>query len=240
VTLHALVVADGDVAERGSLDRAWPGWDQDVAFVVAADGGAGRASRLGRRPDLVVGDLDSLDDRALHELEAAGVPVERASSDKDESDTELAVLAAVDRGATRITIAGAFGGPRLDHGLANAWLLAHPALAGRDARLVDAHARVRLLTASDTTPVEVELDGRSGDLVTLLPFGGPATGITTRGLRYPLVGDALVPGPARGLSNVRLVDRATVSVRGGALLIVEVPIGEGGLSSLDDQPARTR
>jgi thiamine pyrophosphokinase len=239
VTLHALVVADGDVAERRSLDRAWPGWDDDVAFVVAADGGAVRASRLGRRPDLVVGDLDSLDERALRELDAAGVPIERASSDKDESDTELAVLAAVGRGATRVTIAGAFGGPRLDHGLANAWLLAHPALAGRDARLVDAHARVRLLTASDT-PVEVELEGRPGDLVTLLPFGGPATGITTHGLRYQLAGDALVPGPARGLSNVRLVDRATVSVRGGALLIVEVPIGDGGLSSLDDEPARTR
>jgi thiamine pyrophosphokinase len=227
--VHALVVADGEVADRAALDRAWPGWDDGVTLVVAADGGSLRAARVGVRPDLVVGDLDSLDEAAVHEIEAMGIPIERASSDKDESDAELAVLAAVERGATRITVVGAFGGPRLDHGLANAWLLAHPALEGRDVRLLDVGARVRLILARpDDRPAEARLDGRAGDLVTLLPFGGWARGITTVGLHYPLTDDTLVAGPARGLSNVRLADHAAVRIRDGALLIVEVPVDRSG------------
>jgi thiamine pyrophosphokinase len=195
--------------------------------VIAADGGALHASRLGRRPDRVVGDLVSLDPAALSVLEADRIPIDRAPTGKDESDTELAVLAAVARGATRVTVVGAFGGPRLDHAFANVWLLAHPVLAGRDARLLDATARVRLLSASEGG-AEALLDGRPGDLVTLLPFAGPADGIVTDGLGYPLRGESLVPGPARGLSNVRLADRAVVRLTAGRLLIIEVPVGATG------------
>ena len=229
MTLHALVVADGDVGDRAGLDAAWPGWDDAVALVVAADGGALRAERLGRTPDLVVGDLDSLDPRDLATIEHRGIPIQRAPAGKDESDTELAVLAAADRGATRITIVGAFGGPRLDHAFANAWLLAHPVLAGRDAALVSTTARVRLLAAAPAgAPASATLDGRPSDLVTLLPFGGSAEGITTEGLRYPLAGETLEPGPARGLSNERLTNRATVRLTAGRLLVIEVPVRRHG------------
>lgn len=222
---HALVVADGEVPIKGRLDVVWPGWDEGVDLVVAADGGALRAARLERPLDLVVGDLDSLAPAAIATLRTSGVPIERAPTGKDESDTELAVLAAVARGATRLTILGAFGGPRLDHAFANVWLLAHPALTGRDAILLDATTRVRLLSVmEDPTPAAATLEGRVGDLVTLLPFDGPAEGLVTDGLRYPLRGETLVPGPARGLSNVRLATRATVRLGRGRLLIVEVSV----------------
>jgi thiamine pyrophosphokinase len=224
VGLHALVVADGEVASRDALDEAWPGWDEGVAFVVAADGGAARAAALRLTPAVVVGDLDSLDPAEVERLEAARIPIERTSVDKDESDAELAVLAAIARGADRITVLGAFGGPRLDHALANVWLLSHPALRARDACLLDARGRVRLLDAT-AGPVRAMLAGRPGDLVTLLPFAGAASGITTAALRYPLAGETLEPGPARGLSNVRLESVATVELHGGRLLIIEVPAG---------------
>lgn len=222
---HALVVADGEVPGRAALEHVWPGWDEGFALVVAADGGALGATRLGRTPDLVVGDLDSLDLAALEDLRRRGVPIERSPTGKDESDTELAVLAAIRRGASRITIVGAFGGPRLDHALANVWLLAHPRLAGCEAVILDASTRVRLLVAKATgSPATAILEGRIGDIVTLLPFAGDATGITTDGLRYPLDDETLSPGPARGLSNERLTTRATVELRGGSLLILEVPV----------------
>jgi thiamine pyrophosphokinase len=222
--LHALVVADGEVPSRAVLDDAWPGWDDGVSLVVAADGGALRAAAMGLTPAVVVGDLDSLDAAEVARLEAAGIPIERTSVDKDESDAELAVLAAIARGAGRITVLGAFGGPRLDHALANVWLLSHPALRALDACLLDARVRIRLLDAT-AGPVHATLAGRIGDLVTLLPFAGAAAGITTAALRYPLASETLEPGPARGLSNVRLKAVATVEMHGGRLLVVEVPGG---------------
>jgi thiamine pyrophosphokinase len=222
-TRHALVVADGDVPSAEELDRAWPGWATDIETVIAADAGASRAIALGRPPDLVVGDLDSVDAGTLRRLKAAGVTVRRARVDKDESDAELAVLAAVEAGATRLTLLGAFGGPRLDHALANVWLLALPALVGREAVLLDGRTRVRLMQAEDDPdPARLDLRGRAGDVVTLLPFAGAAAGITTHGLRYPLAEESLVPGPARGLSNVRDDENAWVELSAGALLVIEI------------------
>ncbi len=67
----------------------------------------------------------------------------RASSDKDESDTELCILTALDRGATSIRLLGALGGSRVDHELANVALLAHPRLDGIDAAIVDGATTIR-------------------------------------------------------------------------------------------------
>ena len=230
---HALVIADGDVPARAALDAAWPGWDAGVTDVVAADGGLARARAIGLRPDILVGDLDSLDPALLAAAEADGIPVRRARTDKDESDAELALLAAIERGATRITVLGAFGGPRLDHALANLWLLAHPALASAAIVLLDAGSRAFLVQAPgpDGGPVIRGLPGPDGATITLLPFGGDVAGITTGGLAYPLRDEPLTVGPARGLSNVRTGIDATVTVRSGRLLVVESAFVPTRLSS---------
>ena len=110
--MHALVVADGDRPRREALDLAWPGWDRDVALVVAADGGARGAQALGLTVDVWVGDGDSLDAASIAQLERAGVRLLRAAVDKDESDTELAVATALELGATS-QIGRASGGERV-------------------------------------------------------------------------------------------------------------------------------
>jgi thiamine pyrophosphokinase len=221
---HALVLADGDAPTRAGLDAAWPGWDAKVDYVVAADGGAGLAPELGRAIDEWVGDGDSVGEGGLRRLRAAGVPVTLASSDKDETDTELGLLAAIASGAKRITILGAFGGPRIDHALANIHLLAHEAARGIDVDILGAGARMRLLDAGGTgdEPVAMGLPGRVGDIVSLIPLTD-ARGVTTTGLRYPLLDEALPVGPARGLSNVRDSTTAQVALRHGRLLVIEVP-----------------
>jgi thiamine pyrophosphokinase len=215
---HALVLADGSAPDGPTLDRVWPGWSDGIDRVIAADGGARHAPGLGRPIDLWVGDGDSLGEDGIAALAAAGVPIRRSPVDKDETDTELALLAALDAGARRITIAGALGGARVDHGLANVWLLDHPRLAGYDVRLLDANARIRLVG-----PGRADLGGRVGDLVSLLPFGGDATGVATEGLRYPLRNETLGSGPSRGLSNVRLASDAALTVGSGRILVVETP-----------------
>jgi thiamine pyrophosphokinase len=223
--MDALILADGDAATRTDLDLAWPGWDAHVGLVIAADGGARHASRLGVTIDAWVGDGDSLDAEGMAALLAAGVPMERASPHKDESDTELAVREAVRRGVEGIVIVGGLGGTRIDHALANIGLLGMAELAGRRTALLDARSRISLVRAPgpDGAPVTRALPGRTGDLVSLLPMGAGVVGVTTDGLAYPLADEPLPAGPARGLSNVRTSPEAAVTVRAGLLLVVEAP-----------------
>ena len=216
-TSATLVVGDGDVPPRAVLDRAWPDWAAGVQRVIGADGGATHAAALGWPPDLVVGDMDSLARPEAESLADNGVPFERWSAHKDQSDLEIALRSALARGEGRVVVLGALGGPRLDHALAAVWLLALPLARGRDVTVLDGTTRVGLLHG----PGERQLAGRRGDLVTLLPFGTPARGVRTVGLAYPLDGETLAVGPSRGLSNVRVDERATVRLEQGRLLIVE-------------------
>jgi thiamine pyrophosphokinase len=221
VSAHGVVLADGDAPSRARLDAAWPGWDAGVALVIAADGGARHALPLGLRLDRWVGDGDSIDPGDLAALAAAGVPIDRVDRDKDASDTELAVLAAVEAGVDELTIIGGLGGRRTDHALANLVLLDHAALHDRQVRLFDARAaRISLVVG----PAERDLDGHIDDIVTLVAWDGPAAGVTTRDLLYPLRDETLQPGSSRGLSNVRTAPRAGFSLRNGRLLVIETPV----------------
>jgi thiamine pyrophosphokinase len=223
--MQAIVLAGGDVASRRAIDAAWPGWLAADALVIAADGGARHAPALGLRIDRWIGDGDSTDPADLAALVAAGVSVEHVPTDKDASDTELAVGLAVDAGADEIVILGAMGGLRADHALANIGLLALPSLGGRRVVILDASVRITRLSAPDADgrPVAWSLAGRVGDIVSLLTVGDGVAGVTTRGLRYPLSDEPLPAGPARGLSNVRIEPDAAVTVRSGTLLFVESP-----------------
>ena len=223
--MKSIVLADGDPPARDRLDANWPGWSDELGLVVAADGGARHARGLGLAIDVWVGDGDSIAPDDLEALAASGVELRRVASAKDESDTELAVLTALERGATDVLVLGAFGGPRLDHGLANIGLLALPGLGDRHLALLDGTTRVTLISAPGPggESVRRELPGRVGDIVSLLPQGQGVEGVVTTGLAYPLRHEPLPAGPARGLSNVRVATDASVTIRSGLLLVVESP-----------------
>jgi thiamine pyrophosphokinase len=212
VTRAAIVLAGGDPVEP-DLRTLLP----DGAVVVAADSGLHQAELLGLRVDYVVGDLDSADPAAVERARAAGAVVERHPTDKDATDLELAFDLARDRGAVRITVVGGSGG-RLDHFLANVALLGSPRFADLeiDARLGDAYV---VVVQGGRLPRVVT--GTAGSLVTLLPVGGDASGITTIGLQYPLRGATLRPGTSRGVSNVLVGEQASVALDQGTLLVIQ-------------------
>ncbi len=214
--MRAVVVAHGDVlpSDRAVIDAN--------DYIVAADGGAFALERWKVLPHLVVGDMDSLGDAGVERMARQGIAVAKFSAAKDESDLELAVAQAIEMGATEIVLLGALGGDRLDHETANLLLLADPSYEG--VRLEARRGTLRIRPVRG--PRSLALAGPVGALVTLLPVNGDADGVTTKGLRFPLLDETLRFGRARGLSNEVASLPATVTVRKGSLLVFERPQGD--------------
>lgn len=214
-TRRALVFANGDLndgpAVQAALDAA------SGARIIAADGGARLARMCGHVPQVVVGDMDSLTSDEVDDLLARGALLERHSPAKDETDLELALLYAVRSGAQWIRILGAIGG-RIDQTLANITLLALEALADCDVRLVSGGQTLWLIG-----PGAHEIHGEPGDTLSLIPLSGDAVNIRTEGLEYPLSGETLHFGPARGVSNVLAGAVARVAFDAGRLVVVHTP-----------------
>jgi thiamine pyrophosphokinase len=216
--VKAVVIAHGDVDpdDRAHLEGA--------QLVVAADGGTLALERWGVVPQAIVGDLDSLGLERARAYEARGVVVVPYSPEKDGSDLELAIAYAVRAKADDILLLGILGGARFDHELANTLLIAADGYRGRRLRAVHGDVTVRALHAGE----QLDLGGAPGDLVTLLAVRGDAEGVRTQGLRYPLAGETLPFGAARGLSNVVVSAGASVACARGVLLVIET--GAGGVS----------
>ena len=209
---QALIFANGSLV-AGPLLRetraAMPG-----ALVIAADGGAHLARDCGLTVDVVIGDMDSIDAQTLAQLQHDGAQILRHPPDKDETDLELALKWAAASGIRCLRVFGALGS-RLDQTLANVSLLALPQLRDCDVQLIDGSQRAWLLR-----PGAHELTGAPGDTVSLLPLHGPVLGLVSDGLRWELRDEALLTGPARGISNVLGGPRASLRFSEGLLLIV--------------------
>ncbi len=212
----AVLIAGGDGVDRAVLRRL-----AAAGTVVAVDSGFDAARSAGIDVDILIGDLDSVSAEGLAAAEADGVAVERHPVDKDRTDLDLALQRVVEGGFTECAVLGG-GGGRLSHLLGNAALVA----AGR-------HAGIEIRWMVGTTEVqvarpgrEVVVEGAPGDLVSLLAAPGPASDVTTAGLRWPLDGAVLEAGSTRGVSNELTAERATVTVRQGSLLVIHEPAGE--------------
>lgn len=220
----ALIVANGNVPSRDTLEaELMRPVDGEELLVIAADGGLRKAHALGLRPDLVIGDGDSLAPGELDDLARQGVEVQLHPRTKDASDTELAVREAARRGAHEIAVLGALGGVRFDHALANVLLLAATDI---DASITLADPPTTVRVIGRRGPERIELAGKPGDLVSLLPLSDEVVGVTTTGLAYPLDGATLRQGPTLGLSNELTGGRGVVSVERGRLAVIQTS-GEG-------------
>jgi thiamine pyrophosphokinase len=209
--LRAVIVANGRLSHPAA-DRARVG---PADWVLAADGGLNNCGLLGLTPAVIIGDLDSVNPSDLARLRSDGTTIVQHPQRKDETDLELALAYAVAHGADALLVLGALG-DRWDQTLANALLLASPALAGVRAWLADGLQVVTLVRPGQPLTVR----GRSGDTLSLLPLAGDAVGVTTGGLEYPLNDETLHFTATRGVSNTLLGATATVQLTAGSLLVI--------------------
>lgn len=204
-----LIFANGDVV---ASDWLLP-YLARASVVIAANGGARHLQAMDRRPDVVIGDLDSFPAQLRDAWGSASTEFVTHPEAKDETDLELALLYAVSNFDEEVLVFGGVGG-RLDQTLANILLLMHPQLRHRQIRFLTEYQQIWLVRD------DIEIHGKRGDLVSLIPLQGDVHVQTTSGLRWSLTDEVLAFGPARGLSNVMLGDVATVSVASGCLLCI--------------------
>lgn len=176
-------------------------------LVIAVDGGYDSLISQGKRPDILIGDLDSV------KTAPSGIEILKFKVEKDETDMHLAFLEGQKRGFSDFLIFGGTGG-RADHSFANYSLLLYAKERGANAKLIS-FAELVMLIKNES----IELSGGTGRRFSVFAFGGDADGVTVTGAKYEAKNVKLTSDFPLGVSNSFLSDKATVEVKNGALLI---------------------
>lgn len=210
----------GLIITGGSIDCAFAGAflkDKTFDMVIAVDGGLAAVKQLDIRPDAIVGDFDTVKGELLEEYgQIEGITFEQHQPEKDETDTELALLKAQATGCTQIVILGATGG-RMDHMLGNIHLLFPCLQKGIEAYILDCQNRIYLIDGEHT----FRSSGLWGRYISFLPLTEHVDGITLTGFKYPLFDKDIEIGTSLCISNELTGEEGTITFTDGVLIVVE-------------------
>ncbi len=202
---------------NGIMNQWPPGFElsMDSDLIIAADGGFNNCRQWNVMPHVIVGDMDSVNPSDLTEHGHGEIEIHRFPAKKDETDLHLALQMAIDRNAGEIVILGALGA-RWDMTFSNVFILATPFLHGVDVRILEGRYELLCLHGHN----KINLVGKPGNIVSLIPLAGPATGVTLGGFEFSLDKETLPVGTTRGISNLFKDEKAEIEIEGGYLLVV--------------------
>jgi thiamine pyrophosphokinase len=204
-----MIFANGELSNK---EKARALLDDDD-FIIAADGGTRHIFALGRMPNVVIGDLDSVTKEEIEKIKQSNIDIILFPRDKNETDLELAIQHALTLKPEQIIIIGALGG-RLDQTIGNIALTSNVQPSTFNIRLDDGVEEISFCHN------ESNIYGTIGDTVSLIPWQGEVTGVLTTGLKWPLQSETLYPQKTRGISNEMTNETATVQIKSGLLLII--------------------
>ena len=203
---RAVIFANGQIGRKDFFKDFFLPND----YIICADGGLNNAEILGVTPHLIVGDFDSYKGKLKkYSCEIISFPRE-----KDCTDTELALNFSKKITPSKIIIVGALG-KRLDHALANIYLLTKGIEMGCDVILHDGYEEVRLIYNDFLL-----IDALPGEVISLIPLSPVVEGISTDGLKYKLENESLSLGETRGISNEVISLPVTVKIKSGFILLI--------------------
>jgi thiamine pyrophosphokinase len=206
---QAIIFANGSMENPQQIQSEI----QSSSLIIAVDGGTKNCKKYGLHPNVIIGDLDSMDSTEIKAYQDSNVQLLQYPTHKNETDLELALHYVVKNEIDEVVILGALG-VRWDMTISNILLIANPAFDTLHIRILDGNQELFLLRAGTSSGIH----GNTGDIVSLIPLAGDVIGITTNGLEYPLIDEDLVFGAARGVSNVLLHDNAQIFFKEGQLL----------------------
>ncbi|MGE5397322.1 MAG: thiamine diphosphokinase [Chitinophagales bacterium] len=211
--MNTLILCNGSY---GSLD-----WYTNKAeaydFIICVDGAAAVARKLALKPHVLIGDMDSIlpADKAF--MKNSGVKIVEYPSEKNETDTMLALLTAMDQGATEVTIWGGTGS-RLDHTISNLYSVSTLTQKGIPVIFESPSETIHVINSA------LRLKGEPGDTVSLLVLSDLATGITLSGFKYPLNNATLELNWQWAVSNVIEVRDPLIELISGTLAVIHYHI----------------
>ncbi|WP_027364579.1 thiamine diphosphokinase [Desulfotruncus alcoholivorax] len=211
--MRCVIITGGSAGEASWLAEIIKPEDR----VICVDGGASYAAGIGIVPDMIVGDMDSIDRELLENFRKLGTVIKEYPVDKDDTDTALALAEALAGKPDEIIILGALG-TRFDHSLANVHLLAAAGEQGVRARIVNEYNDISLVYPGERALVE----GEAGALFSLLPLTAEVSGINVTGAKWPLRDAVFAIGNPYGISNRLAADRAEITINSGLLLLIKI------------------
>ena len=201
--MHALIFTGGP---SPSFDSLLP----EASLIIAADSGADSAEELGLKVDLIIGDFDSCSEGAIEKAKEA----RRFPRDKDVTDLELALAAAIEKDIFSVTIITSTRG-RFDHTFGNIVVASSNRWRDLEIDLFVDDTYIKVIR--DKT----KLRGNPSDPVTLFAMGGTAYGITSKGLKWELDGTDLTVGSGLGISNEFAAHEAEISIDEGTIISIQ-------------------
>lgn len=209
--MRAVIFANG-------IMNQWPlGFELPTErdLIIAADGGFKHCRRWNVMPHIIVGDMDSVNPSDLTAHDHGEIEIHRFPTKKDETDLHLALQVAIDRNASEIVILGALGA-RWDMTFSNVFILLTPFLLRVDVRILESQYELLCLHGHQ----KINLEGKPGNTVSLIPLAGPVTGVTLGGFEFPLDKETLPVGTTRGVSNLFRDETVEIEIEKGHLLVV--------------------
>lgn len=202
----------------GTIDEGFLPEERESSYIVAADRGLVYLEKHGIIPDLIVGDFDSSPEGYIDDYRSRnpGVQVREFNPEKDYTDSEIGVRAAVKAGCRKVVMIGATG-TRLDHVLGNLQVLAYLESAGVCGEIIDPHNRITI----HRKPFAIRRDCQWGKYVSLFAYGGDVTGLTLRGFHYTVTDFTLTSIGSRAVSNEIDEEEGSIAFTAGTLLVIE-------------------
>ncbi len=206
---NAIIFFNGDLSNLSQAKN----YINKTDYIICADGGTRHALELNLKPNVIIGDFDSLSPELQKNLSGGDIEWVRYNTEKDQTDSELAIEFAIEKGFKTIILFGVFG-TRLDHLLTNILSLERFNKQGIDITIIEGTKEIKMINKN------LKLLGKIGDLVSLIPIKKDAKKITTKGLKYKLVNEDLLFGYSRGISNVFTNTTVEISLTEGSLLVI--------------------
>ncbi|KON29237.1 hypothetical protein AC477_06160 [miscellaneous Crenarchaeota group-1 archaeon SG8-32-1] len=207
---RAVIISHGNVINKEFFKKLI----KESDYIIAANGGSKHARNFGLIPDVIIGDLDSISKKDYLFFLNKGSVFKKYDPIKDKTDIHLAIEYAMESGFKEILLVCVFGN-RLDHILANIFLLMKVVEAGISIKIVDEFQEIILICKSR------KIEGNVGDVISLIPLTPTVSGLKSSGLKYSPKNGILKMADTLGISNVLTKKSATITINNGKLLIIK-------------------